>query len=51
MEFEAAPFKMTASFERILQANDGLGMKRFKDCMVNGLFQLNKNAAKIILLV
>jgi hypothetical protein len=51
MEFEAAPFKMTASFERILQANDGLGMKRFKENMVKGMMQLNKNAAKIILMV
>jgi phosphatidylinositol kinase/protein kinase (PI-3 family) len=51
LEFEAASFKMTASFEQILQAYDGYGMKRFKEGMVNGLLALNKHAAKIILLV
>jgi len=51
LEFESAPFKLIPSFEQILMAYDGKGLRRFKDSMVKGLQSLNKNAAKIVLLV
>lgn len=51
LEFESAPFKLIPSFEQILMAYDGNGLRRFKDSMVKGLQSLNKNAAKIVLLV
>jgi phosphatidylinositol 4-kinase len=51
LEFEAAPFKMTSSFEQILSANKAFGFRRFRENMIQGMLQLNKHAAKIILLV
>lgn len=52
LKFETAPFKMTAEFVKILGGGPHSDIfKRFQQQMVRGFMQLNKEAAKIILLV
>ena len=51
LKFEAAPFKLTVDFVRILGGPEGEGFRRFRNSMVAGFMALNKHSAKIILLV
>ena len=51
LQFETAPFKLSADFVQILGGPDGEGFRRFRNSMVAGMQALNKHSAKIILLV
>ena len=51
IKFEAVEFKLKADYVAILGGVEGLGFKRFRKNMVDGFMELNKQAAKLILLV
>lgn len=51
LKFETAPFKLPADFVRILGGLGAPAFLRFRNSMVAGFEALNKNSAKIILLV
>ena len=51
LKFETAPFKLPADFVLILGGPDSQAFRRFRNSMVAGFQQLNRHAAKIILLV
>lgn len=52
IKMETAPFKLTAEFVKILGGGPHSDIfRRFQQQMVKGFLQLNKEAAKIILLV
>jgi len=52
IKIETVPFKLTAEFVRVLGGGPQSPIfRRFQQQMVKGFLQLNKEAAKIILLV
>lgn len=51
LKFETAPFKLKTDYVRVLGGLTGSGFKRYRKNMTDGFMELNKNAAKLILLV